>query len=357
MTAYDRLSPAERALGAASRSLRGLPSPLKRLIARGLPDEIDSHRLDPDVRAMLGGSELLGREKLGERPIEQARKRFTAEIVALEGPPPRIYHVEDLTIPGPGGPLSARLYSPPPREDGLPLLVHYHGGGHVLGDLDSCEAACRLLVIEAGVSVLSVDYRMAPEHVFPAAADDALAGFLFAVEHAERLGVDPERIGVGGDSAGGNLAASACIAARDAGGPTPAFQLLLYPAVDVARKRPSRGLFAERLLLTDDDVEWYRRQYIPDAADLSKPLASPLLADDLAGLPPAYVATAGFDPLRDEGEEFAEALARAGVPAVADRSPGLVHGFANYTALVPAAREAMLRAAGALRVGLAPRGH
>jgi len=353
MTAYDRLSPAARAQGAAARSLGGLPGPLKHLIARGLPDEIDSQRLDPDVRAMLGGAGRLGREKLGDRPIEDTRRRFTQEIVAVEGRQPHVYDVEDLTVPGPAGAIRARLYSPPPREDGLPLLVHYHGGGHVLGDLDSCEAACRLFVIEAGVAVLSVDYRMAPEHVFPAAAEDALAGFLFAAEHAERLGVDPARIAVGGDSAGGNLAAAVCIAARDAGGPTPAFQLLLYPALDIARRRPSRGLFAERLLLTDEDVEWYRRQYIPDENDLSKPLASPLLAEGLGDLPPAYVATAGFDPLRDEGEEFAKALSRAGVCAVSDRSPGLVHGFANHTAVVPAAREAMLRAAGALRMGLA----
>lgn len=355
MSAYDRLEPFHRAEGAVARLLPGLPEPVKRLLARGLPEEIDSQRLDPDVRAMLGGAEQMGREKLGERPIEQTRKQFTQEIVAIEGPQPHVYDVADATIPGPAGAIPARLYSPPPSEEGLPLLVHYHGGGHVLGDLDSCEAACRLFVHEAGVAVLSVDYRLAPEHVFPAAADDALAGFLFAVEQAERFGVDPARIGVGGDSAGGNLAAAVCLAARDAGGPVPAFQLLLYPAVDLTRQRPSRRLFAERLLLTDDDIEWYREQYIPDVADLSNPLASPLLSKTLADLPPAFVATAGFDPLRDEGEEYAALLARAGVSATADRSPGLVHGFANYTTVVPAARESMLRAAGALKMGLAPR--
>lgn len=356
MTAYDRLPPLAKAQGAAARGLPGLPRALKELLSRGLPDELDSQRLDPNVRAMLGGAELSGRDELGDRPVEQARRRFTAEIVAMEGPQPRVYNVENLAIPGPAGVIAARLYSPPPREEGLGLLVHFHGGGHVLGDLDSCEAACRLLVREAEVAVLSIDYRMAPEHRFPAALDDCFAAFAFATEQAGRFGVDPARIGVGGDSAGGNLAAAVSLAARDAGGPVPAFQLLLYPAVDLTRKRPSRQLFAERLLLTDEDIEWYREQYIPDVADLKNPLASPLLAENLAGLPAAYVATAGFDPLRDEGEEYAALLARAGVPAVVDRSPGLVHGFANYTAVVPAAREAMLRAAGALRLGLAPRG-
>lgn len=355
MTAYDRLPPVARVEGAVSRRLPGLPLPLKRLLSRGLPDEIDGQRLDRNVRAMLGAAELVGREKLGEDPIEKTRRRFRNEVVAVEGPQPRVYDVQELTIPGPDGPLAARLYSPPPREGGLPLLVHLHGGGHVVGDLDSCEAACRLFVIEAGCAVLSVDYRRAPEHVFPAAADDAFAAFLFAVEQAEQLGADPDRIAVGGDSAGGNLAAAASLAARDAGGPVPAFQLLLYPALDLTRKRPSRKLFAERLLLTQEDIDFYRTQYIPDIADLSKPLASPLLAEDHSGLPPAYVATAGFDPLRDEGEEYVEVLVRAGVPAVVDRSPGLVHGFANYTTIVPAAREAMERAAGALRMGLAKR--
>jgi len=198
-----------------------------------------------------------------------------------------------------------------------------------------------------------VDYRLAPEHPFPAAIDDALAAFRWAAENAASLAADADRIAVGGDSAGGNLAAAVCLAARDEGGPEPAFQLLLYPAVDLTRRRPSRDLFADGLQLTDTDIEWYRRQYLPEEADLQNPLASPLLAESLAGLPPAYVATAAFDPLRDEGEDYARALAAAGVPATCRRHEGLVHGFANYACIVPAAREAMLETAGALRMGLA----
>ena len=353
MPSYAELPPAERIRGGAARGLSRLPRPLKLALAREVPDEIDSLRLDLDVRVMLGGAELAGRDKLGDHPLDLERARFAHETVAVEGPPERVYDVRDLTVPGPAGPMAARLYSPPPAEGGVPLLVHYHGGGHVVGDLDSCEGACRLFTRHAGVAVLSVDYRLAPEHPFPAAIDDALAGFLWAAEHAGDLGADPARIAVGGDSAGGNLAAAVCLAAREEGGPVPAFQLLLYPAVDLTRRRPSRDLFADGLQLTDTDIEWYREQYLPDAADLQNPLASPLLAESLAGLPPAYVTTAGFDPLRDEGEEYAQALAAAGVPAACRRHDGLVHGFANYTRVVPAAREAMMETAGALRMGLA----
>jgi len=350
---YAELPAAARAQGSAARGLARLPRAVKLALAREVPDEIDSQRLDLDVRAMLGAAELAGRDKLGDRPVSEARTRFAAETVAIEGPPERVYDVRELDIPGPAGPIRARLYSPPPAEGGVPLLVHYHGGGHVFGDLDSCEGACRLFTRNAGVAVLSVDYRLAPEHPFPAAIDDSLAAFLWAAENAPELGADPKRIAVGGDSAGGNLAAAVCLAARDGDGPVPAFQLLLYPAVDLTRRRPSRDLFADGLQLTDTDIEWYREQYLPDEADLQNPLASPLLAESLEGLPPAYVTTAGFDPLRDEGEDYAHALVAAGVPATTRRHEGLVHGFANYTRIAPAARDAMLETAGALRMGLA----
>jgi acetyl esterase len=351
MPAYADLPLADRVRGMAARSLHRLPTALKRALAREVPEAIDGLELDLDVRAMLGAAEISGREKLGDQPLDSERQRYVHETVAIEGPPGRLYDVRELTIPGPAGDLAARLYTPAPGGD-LPLLVHYHGGGHVVGDLDSCEGACRLFARHAGVAVLSVDYRLAPEHPFPAAVDDAVAGFTWAAGHAAELGVDEARIGVGGDSAGGNLAAAVCLAARDGGGPQPAFQLLIYPAVDLTRRRPSRDLFADGLQLTDTDIEWYREQYLPDEADLQNPLASPLLADDLSGLPPAHVATAGFDPLRDEGEDYARALVAAGVPASCRRHEGMVHGFGNYMQIVPAAREAMLETAGALRMGL-----
>jgi len=352
---YETLSAVQRAEGAGARRIQSLPAAAQRMLAGTVPAAIDGQTLDPTLRAVLGSRERRGIPELGSGPLDAARERFVTEIVATEGPQPRVYDVRELTVPGPAGPLGARLYSPPPAEEGVALLVHYHGGGHVLGDLDSCETACRILVRHAGVAVLSVDYRLAPEHPFPAAADDALAAFDWAAANAAELGADPDRIAVGGDSAGGNLAAATCLAARDGGGATPAFQLLIYPAVDIGTRRRSRELFAERLLLTEEEIAWFREQYVPDPADLATPQASPLLADDLAGLPPAYVTTAGFDPLRDEGEEFAAALSRAGVTVAYRCHDTLVHGFANLTAVVPAAREAMLEAAGALRMGLAAR--
>jgi acetyl esterase len=262
--------------------------------------------------------------------------------------------VEELTIPGPAGDIPARWYSPPPSEDGLPLLVHYHGGGHVVGDPDTCDAASRLVTRHGGVAVLSVDYRVGPEDPFPAAFDDALAAFEFAAAEAGRFGVDPGRIAVGGDSAGGNLGTAVAQATRHTDGPKPAFQWLIYPVVDMSRRSRSYDLFGEGFLLTEDLVHWFTGTYLA-GADRSDVRASPGLAEDLSGLPPAYVATGGFDPLRDEGEEYAVRLREAGVPTALQRFPTLPHAFANLTVVAPAAREAMLQAVGALSQGLAAR--
>jgi acetyl esterase len=254
--------------------------------------------------------------------------------------------IEDLDLPGPPG---ARLYTPHRAEPGdpRPLLVYLHGGGWVSGDLDTHDGPCRLLAAEGGALVLAVDYRRAPEHEFPAAVEDALAAFEWAVANASDLGADPARIAVGGDSAGGNLAAVVSRLARDGGGPTPAMQLLIYPVTDLSLKRPSYHRFAKGFSLEEADMDWYRDHYLPGEHAVDDPRVSPLLAADLTGLPPAY------DPLRDEGETYAEALRAAGVPAALQRHPSLVHGFANLTAVIPAARAAMLEAAGALRMGLA----
>jgi acetyl esterase len=211
------------------------------------------------------------------------------------------------------------------------LLVYFHGGGFVVCDLETHDNMCRFLARQAGVRVLAVDYRLAPEHRFPAAIEDALAAFRFAAEHAAELGADPARLAVGGDSAGGNLATGvARLAAADAQ-PAPAFQLLFYPWLDLSAKRESYRLFG-------------------DAID---PRCSPLQAEQLEGLAPAYIATAGFDPLRDEAEEYASRLRAAGVPVALRRHRGLIHGFANAVGIGHVGREALVEAAGALRVGLA----
>jgi acetyl esterase len=232
-------------------------------------------------------------------------------------------------------------------------MVFFHGGGWVIGDLDTHDDLCRFLAARAGVRVLSVEYRLAPEHPFPAPVEDAHAAFAWAAANATGLGADPERVAVGGDSAGGNLAAVVSMLARDAGGPSPVLQLLIYPVTDAHARTRSRQLFSEGYLLTRSDMDFFERHYLPRESDRDDPRASVLRAPDLSGLPPAYVVTAGFDPLRDEGEEYALRMRAAGVPVALRRHPGLVHSFANQTAISRTARAATLELAGALRMGLA----
>jgi acetyl esterase len=222
-----------------------------------------------------------------------------------------------------------------------------------VGDLDTHDAVCRWLASAAGAGVLAVDYRRAPEDRFPAAVDDALAAFRAAVAQADALGADSARVAVAGDSAGGNLAAVvAQLATRD-GGPRPAGQLLIYPVTDLSRKHPSYRLFADGFFLTEREMDWYRAHYLPDDAAARDPRASPLLAEDLRGLPPAMVLTAGFDVLRDEGEAYARRLADAGVPVRLSRRPGLIHGFAHAAAVSRPAQAAMREAASWLAEALA----
>ena len=242
--------------------------------------------------------------------------------------------------------LPARLYIPP-DETGA-TLVYYHGGGWVVGDLDSHDALCRHLATASGARVLSVDYRLAPEHPFPAPVDDALAAFRDAVA----LAPDPARVAVGGDSAGGHLAAvTAQLAAAD-GGPEPAFQLLIYPVTDCDVKHPSRATFAEGFFLTRANMDYYEGCFLPPGTDKRDPRVSPLHASDLAGLAPALVVTAGFDPLRDEGEAYAARLQDAGVPAILRRHAGFVHGFANVLGAGHAWRAAVAEMGGVLRAQL-----
>jgi acetyl esterase len=321
----------------------------------GPPPEIDGQVLASDINVIMRMASRAGENSLtGGLPPQQAREMVRRSAASSDGPPIPMAETLDFELPGADAPLRARLYvphgaPPPPR----PLLVHYHGGGWMVGDLETHDSACRFLAAHSGASVLSTTYRLAPEHPFPAAVEDALASFLWANALADELGADPGRIAVGGDSAGANLAAGVCISMRDSGGPQPVMQLLIYPATEAVDPRPSRALFAEGFKLTQLDIEHCERAYLPDKAMGYEPLASVLRTPDLSRLPPAYVATAGFDPLRDEGEEYAARMSAAGVRVALRRHPRLTHLFANLTAVSRSARAAMLEAAGALRMGLA----
>jgi acetyl esterase len=328
------------------------PGVIRRLI--GPPPRLDGQELAPDIQMLLELGRRTGETSLVEgRTVEQARAENRAEVPVVCGPPRPMARIEDLTIPGPDSEMPARLYvalgAPQPPQ---PMLVYYHGGGWVIGDLDTHDSACRFLAEHSGCRVLSVDYRLAPEYPFPIPVEDAVAAFAWAHEHAAELGADPERMAVGGDSAGGNLSTALCLQNRDAGHSQPAMQLLLYPVTDAVGGQQSRDTFAEGFLLTRSDMEWFENHYIPDGIDDDEPRASMMRAVDVSGLPPAYVATCGFDPLRDEGEIYAARMREAGVQVVLQRHRDQIHGFANLTAICPSARTAMLEVAGALRMGL-----
>jgi acetyl esterase len=345
------LRPRDRAAGAIGRLLAGLPAPLERILG-GRPTVIDGQALDPEVQLLLRLASLVEEPPLETLSIAAVRENLEREAATFEGQKVQGVSVESLQIPGPDGPIAARLYIPELEQPPLPLLVYLHGGGWVRGSLDTHDNPCRFLAREAGVLVLSVDYRLAPEHKFPAAVDDAVAALRFAGRNATDFGADPARVALGGDSAGGNLTAAVSQVALAEGDRVPAFCLIIYPATDLTRKRRSYRLFSEGFFLTEAHMDWYRSRYLPheDAAD--EPRASPLLARDLSGLPPAYVATAGFDVLRDEGEEYAARLRAAGVAVALRRHRGLTHGFVNLVGMGRAGPAAMREAAGALRVGL-----
>jgi acetyl esterase len=261
---------------------------------------------------------------------------------------PECARIEDRVVPGPAGDIPVRVYVPE-GEGPCGVLVWYHGGGFVIGDLDTADATGRDLATEAGCVVVSVDYRLAPEHRYPAAADDAWAVLRWVADHAAELGGDPARLAVGGDSAGGNLAAVTAIRARDEG-VALRHQLLVYPVTDQDGTFPSRVENGEGYFLTKDAMDWFQSCYLGDQ-DRRDPGASPHYAD-VAGVAPAHVLTAGFDPLRDEGEAYVEKLTAAGVPVVDDRYPTMIHGFFAMSDMTPVAGEAVTRAAAVLQAAL-----
>ncbi|HZT65903.1 MAG TPA: alpha/beta hydrolase [Acidimicrobiales bacterium] len=300
--------------------------------------------LDPQVRQALDLLEQLGFAGFAASglPPDQVRALMSALPREAGEELPR---VEDRTVPGPAGEVPVRIYDPTARGD-APVVVHFHGGGWVVGDLDTHDHTCRALARACGAVVVSVDYRLAPEHRYPAAVEDCWAATRWVASHPAEVGGDTTRLAVAGDSAGGNLAAVVSLMARDSGGPELAFQLLVYPAVDARMGWPSIDENAEGYLLTKQDMIWFYGHYgCPDPTDWK---VSPLLAENHAGLAPALVITAEFDPLRDEGEAYAEKLRAAGVNATATRYDGMIHGFFGMSATIDRAGDAMKEAAEAL---------
>jgi acetyl esterase len=342
--------------GAAVGLVAALP-PSVALALSGRPQvRIDGQELEPGLQLVLRLMALRGAASLiapGATSAERERARVRRDALALAARRTAVAAVDELTVDGARGPIRARHYAPDPQGGPHPLLVFAHGGGWVVGDLDTHDEPCRLVCRHGSVHVLSLDYALAPEHPFPAGLEDVVAAARWAVDHAAELGADPQRVAIGGDSAGGNLAAVAATTLVREHGIRLAGQILIYPSTDQAAERESSRLFGAGLYLTTESRTWCQDHYMPPGTDRSDPRLSPLRAENLSGLPPAIVVTAAFDPLRDEGEAYAAALQAAGNRVVLVRVPGMIHGFVNMTAVNRAARDATLELCGMIRAELA----
>jgi acetyl esterase len=301
--------------------------------------------LDPQARALL--DQMAAMPPIHSQSVAEARQTVTA-LAQMTGEPEPVARVENRTIPGPLGDIPVRIYAPEGRGP-LPVLVFFHGGGWVICNLETHDGLCRQLANAVGCMVVSVDYRLAPEHRFPAAAEDAYAATRWVADNAAAIGADPARVAVGGDSAGGNLTAVTALMARDRGGPGLVFQLIVYPVTDAPGGTPSYRENAEGYFLTADQMHWYWGHYMGSETGRRDPYACPLRAPDLRNLPPALVITAEFDPLRDEGEAYAARMREAGVAVKLSRYDGMVHAFFSMAAVVDKGRQAVEEAAAALR--------
>lgn len=311
--------------------------------------------LHPQARSLLQLIEEKGLPPTHTLAPAQARHWYRERRFVTQPLPPEVALVRELVAPGPYGDIALRLYRPlgSRNDQALPVLVYYHGGGWVIGDLESHDTLCRELANGSGCAVVAVDYRMGPEHRFPAAVDDSIAATRWIRANAASLQLDPDRLAIGGDSAGGNLAAVVAIAARDAGDLPVAFQLLIYPATDMRRTAPSHQSNGEGYLLTKETITYFHDHYIDDAKHDLDWRASPLLHPDLSGLPPAFVLTAGYDPLRDEGLQYAQALSEAGNRASLVCFDRQIHGFITMGKVIDEASTAVSLCAAQVRQALA----
>jgi acetyl esterase len=309
--------------------------------------------LHPECRAFLDTIAAAGGSPIEQLPLTEARSVPLA-LIELGGREQAVARVENRTVPGPGGAIAVRVYRPR-AEERLPALMFFHGGGFVICNLDTHDRQCRALANASGCTVVSVDYRLAPEHRFPAAPEDAYAATQYVAEHADEFGIDPDRLAVGGDSAGGNLATVVALMSRERGGPSIKFQLLIYPVVDWEDRSPSIDTYGEGHFLTHELMDWFLRQYFTRPEDARHPYASPLRATDLRGLPPATVITAECDPVRDQGEAYARRLAEAGVPVQLKRYEGMIHPFLSLSGIVTDGANAIADAARDVRQAIGRR--
>jgi acetyl esterase len=307
--------------------------------------------LDPQAQKVADALAALNLKPVEESTPDEARESMRSRTAAL-GPVEDVAAVAEHRVPVAGGEIAVRVYSPG-GSGPHPGLVFYHGGGWVIGDLVTHDGICRSLANAARCAVASVDYRLAPEHRYPVAAEDSYAGFQWILGHAAQLAIDPRRVAVGGDSAGGNLAAVVSLMARDRGTPLPVFQALVYPVTDYNLDTPSYRENATGYVLTREGMRWFFRQYLAREEQGREPYASPLRASSLAGLPPALVQTAECDPLRDEGEAYAARLREAGVSVTITRYAGMFHGFIRMTRILDKAQAALDEIADSLRKAFA----
>jgi acetyl esterase len=316
--------------------------------------EIEGQKLAPEIQGILAAVARTGSPPLESLSVDRARAVFRSKWLAASGPPSPVGSVSNLSLDGATGSLPARLYSPTAGNDTRPVLVYFHGGGYVVGDLDTHDGVCRTLCL-AGIRVLSVDYRLAPEHPFPAAVEDAHAALGWSLGNPQQLGATADAIAVGGDSAGATLATVATWLTVREGSPPPALQVLLYPGADQARRYRSHELFGRGFGLQASELDWFNNLYAP-GRPRTDPRISPLRADDLSCMPPTIIAAAGFDPLRDEAEAYAEALHGCGSDIYLLRFSELIHGFANLIGISPASRRAVDEVAQLTRSLLEPAG-
>lgn len=342
----------EKMEGRVARRLMRMPPPVAAFFLGKNRRIVAGVTVDPNAQLGLELFKLTGRPTLDQLPPPRARAEFAKLVPIADLDVRPLLSVQDRQIPGPAGPIPIRVYRDRPGVQ--PALVFVHGGGFVVGDLETHDPPLRELAHQTGFVIVAVDYRLAPEHPFPAAMDDAIAAFQWVSQNTAELQIDPQRIAMGGDSAGGNLTAVVCQELQRRQQPLPVAQMLIYPATDMKNRSPSREAYADGFFLERPLVAWFERSYLPDPELTSDPRVSPLLAESVHGLPPALLLTCGFDPLQDEGKAYGEKLQAAGVDVEFLHFPTQIHGIFGMAGAIAEGREAVARCSAFLKRVLAP---